>query len=418
MLTEDLFDKILIDPMYSHGVDHLCVHTGSASSAFCRYHIERLADLEKSVTIEVIIGMTPVTGISSDEHENFKFLANSKEYPKINFKCSYVRSQNPVNANIYVWLKHKLPKVGFIGSANYKFAAFYEGQREAMQYAEAAEVRKVFRRLSDDIVNCSARRIEDDTRIFDTLSLTEQKASLNKPGGQFYSIPILPNEFDKTRKGEAGELGGLFQESGKAVFRLPEELAVTNFFPSDSKRFVLIADDGWENTMVVRNKKGSRVMQVATSKNLFVNYLKARLGLQPHNTVTYGHLRQYERSKVEITKADGFYYLDFAPGSRRRGTSGIHSIVEGQYYDSYGAGGQAFNCAFGTFGSMVNAQQADPRSDVFCRFLSSRMSEHNIDNFKQSNHYKNVLKRYKQYPPPRKVKKLIFIGKPELEDLN
>lgn len=170
--------------------------------------------------------------------------------------------------------------------------------------------------------------------------------------------------------------------------------------------------------MAIRDRNQRRTLEVATNKNLFTEYLKARLGLNRDDTITTEHLHYYKRNKIEFTKADGFYYLDFDPSSRRRGTTGIHSIVEGQYYTSHADGGQAFNCSYGAFGGAVNTQIENPSSNVFEEFLSSRMTDKNIDNFKQCRHYQNVLKRYKQYPPPRKVKKLVFLEKLEPNDLN
>ena len=420
MITDDFFDRILIAPIYDLGVDRLCIVCGDASSAFSRYHVERLADLERTVTIELIVGMTPVKGLSIDEHENFKFLAKSKEYPNVTFKCRYVKSDTPpVHSNVYVWLKNRQPTAGFIGSANYTFASFLDGQKEVMDEAQSGELIKMYRDLGSKSISCSAGKIEDKVKFFDSPFLPERVANANKPRGQFHSVPLLLTENDAAPKsGTASMQVGLHQLSGEAEFYLPEALGRTDFFPSNGKRFVLIADDGWENTMSIHEYNGRKSLNVATNKRLFTHYLKARLGLQPYEIVDYEHLLEYGRSKIEFTKADGYYYLDFDPSSIRKGSTGIHSIVEGQYYTSQADGGTAFGCAYGTFGATVNFQHENPQSNVLSDFLSDRMSYKNIDNFKQSDHYQNVFKRYKQYPPPKKVKQLIYIGKLDPADLN
>lgn len=418
MYTDDLFDKILIAPMYDLGVNHLCIVSGTASSTFSRYHIERLADLERTVTIELIIGMIPTKGLSIDEHENFKLLVKCNEFPNIKFKCRYVKSRIPVNSNVYVWLSNEQPTIGFMVSANYTFPAFLEGQEEAMCIFESNELIKVYRNLKGRLIKCTASKIGEKINLNESLRLTKEVSRLDKPLGQFLSVPLLEGEPDETSTSRENVQFGLYQQYGEAEFLLPKGLIGTDFFPDGSRQFALVADDGWENIMAIRDRNHRRTLEVATNKNLFTEYLKARLGLNRDDTITTEHLYYYKRSKIEFTKADGYYYLDFSPISRRRGTTGIHSIVEGQYYTSHADGGQAFNCSFGAFGGAVHSQIENPRSNVFEEFLSTRMTEKNIDNFKQSRHYQNVLKRYKQYPPPRKVKKLIFLGKLNPNDLN
>ena len=66
MLNDNLFDDILMAPAYDSGADNLRVLNGFASNSWARDQIERLGIQNLSVTLELIIGITPLPGLEEN----------------------------------------------------------------------------------------------------------------------------------------------------------------------------------------------------------------------------------------------------------------------------------------------------------------------------------------------------------------
>ena len=80
MITDNLFEKILLEPIKSGATD-LYVVSGYSSPAIVYKHFEvAQKELSADITINLIIGMTPIEGIVKASHEQFIKLAN-RDYP-------------------------------------------------------------------------------------------------------------------------------------------------------------------------------------------------------------------------------------------------------------------------------------------------------------------------------------------------
>ena len=127
MLTKDLFSEILIKPAMD-GANRLYVVSGYATAAMAFHHLEVLRTRETLISIELIIGMSPVDGISIYNHRGFQDLMQNTYAG--NFSCSDLTNIPPVHSKVYAWYKDQAPICGFIGSANYTQLAFGKNQRE------------------------------------------------------------------------------------------------------------------------------------------------------------------------------------------------------------------------------------------------------------------------------------------------
>lgn len=158
MLTENLFDEILMRPVRDYGVNELRIVSGFASDSLARLHIERLKRLKSSVSVEPIVGMTHLQGIEESFHNGFCKLSDDQD---LEFSCKYLNDSSPDHSKIYCWLKKGVPKIGFVGSANYSITGFLTKQKETMVVCDAEAANKYYQSVLKRSVNCSAKTAHD-----------------------------------------------------------------------------------------------------------------------------------------------------------------------------------------------------------------------------------------------------------------
>ncbi len=71
MLTEGLFDEVLIKPVTEYGPDTLNIVSGYASPSMIERHFRELEKLEHQIKVNLIIGMVHVDGINKERHLAF-----------------------------------------------------------------------------------------------------------------------------------------------------------------------------------------------------------------------------------------------------------------------------------------------------------------------------------------------------------
>ena len=81
----ELFDEVLVRP--ANEADSLIIVSGFATSAMVEYQISSIRKkLGKEIAIELLVGMTPIYGVSEIHHRNF-----IKLHKEIDFNCSSKR---------------------------------------------------------------------------------------------------------------------------------------------------------------------------------------------------------------------------------------------------------------------------------------------------------------------------------------
>ena len=159
MLTYNLFNKILIEPATNKPVTRLQIISGFATPSLAKKHMERLADLNRPIHIELIIGM-PKDYINEKQHKEFCELTKNTN-TNVSISCKYITKGIPVHAKTYCWsFGDGQPSIAFAGSANYTMTAFGMNrdskQKEAMAYVNASTVQKFHNELKKDAIDCTS----------------------------------------------------------------------------------------------------------------------------------------------------------------------------------------------------------------------------------------------------------------------
>ena len=159
MLTYNLFNKILIEPATNKPVTRLQIISGFATPSLAKKHMERLADLNRPIHIELIIGM-PKDYINEKQHKEFCELTKNTD-TNVSISCKYITKGIPVHAKTYCWsFEDGQPSIAFAGSANYTMTAFGMNrdsqQKEAMAYVNASTVQKFHDALKKDAIDCKS----------------------------------------------------------------------------------------------------------------------------------------------------------------------------------------------------------------------------------------------------------------------
>ena len=181
MLTYNLFNKVLIEPATNKPVTRLQIISGFATPSIAKKHMERLADLNRPIHIELIIGM-PKDYINEKQHKEFCDLTKNTK-TNVSISCKYITKGIPVHAKTYCWsFGDGQPSIAFAGSANYTMTAFGMSrdsqQKEAMAYVNASTVQKFHDELKKDAIDCTSPEALNHIK----------KASYQKPAYKRYSF--------------------------------------------------------------------------------------------------------------------------------------------------------------------------------------------------------------------------------------
>lgn len=324
MLTENLFEKILIEPA-KQNFDTLYIVSGYASATMVSRHIDHLSRCKREVRIQLIVGMAIRDGISEKDHKGFRELAS--EYKDV-FICRYVACNPPVHSKTYAWCNGDVPRLAFIGSANYTQSAFSTSRREAMIEHDAERVRNYFDFIQRDTINCLDPRANNFIAIY-----SEPRYSMRMPLGNVEkvhkdedtaSIADDLTQLPRTSVSFLNNQGNLPQRSGlnwgqragrepnQAYIRLPIELTRTDFFPPRGEHFTLLTDDN-KSLICVRRQDYGKAIHTPDNNSRMGLYFRYRLNVTEGMNITKEDLEHYGRTDVDFYKIDEeTYYMDFS----------------------------------------------------------------------------------------------------------
>ena len=306
MLKDDLFREVLIAPATEPAIDCLQIVSGFATAGMADRHMEHLAKLEKSVRIELIVGMPRNSGIEKAQHFAFRKLVQTRPYG-MDFTCSYVTRGNPVHAKTYCWFRAGNPVKAFVGSANYSLTAFGRSQIEAMSDGNAQSVAAFYSDLRRNATDCLNEDIES------VVALTETRQVSDKDG-ETVMLSLLDSRTGKTPTKSGinwGQRDG--RDRNQAYINIPSDIRKSGFFPERAEQFTVLTDDG-DSFIMVRAQDGGKGLQTTQSNALLGEYLRARMRIPSGHYVTRQHLVEYGRKDVTFTKIDEeTYLLDFRP---------------------------------------------------------------------------------------------------------
>ncbi|MFQ5752927.1 MAG: restriction endonuclease PLD domain-containing protein [bacterium] len=330
MISENLFDKVLIEPVRK-GADRLFVVSGYASAAMTFHHIETIKrDIKKQIHINLIVGMCPYDGISLSNHKAFQKLA-SIDFPEF-FKCSYVVNAPQVHSKSYTWFQGKKPVCGYIGSANYTQNAFSKNQRELLVQFDPKIGLDYFQSLISDTIYCTHHEIENHIEIYrDTYYSRRKKEQLEKQGIQliasekpdFQDLPAVRISF-LDKQGSLPSRSGLNwgqrpeegREPNQAYIKLSSTVYKTDFFPPVAVHFTVLTDDN-KVLICTRAQQNGKAIHTPHNNSLIGEYFRHRLGIPSGSLVAKADLIRYSRTDIDFYKIDDeTYFMDFSVSAR------------------------------------------------------------------------------------------------------
>ncbi|QWR76183.1 restriction endonuclease PLD domain-containing protein [Candidatus Magnetomonas plexicatena] len=330
MITKNLFDKVLVDPV-KKGADTLYVVSGYATANMTVHHFNFLKkNYSKQININLIVGMCPYDGIAVSNHKAFQQLARVDFHD--HFECSYIFNPPQVHSKAYTWFQGKNPFSGFVGSANYTQNAFSKSQRELLIPCDPKLGFDYFQSLISDSIYCTHNEIENFVKIYrDTNYSLRNKEIIEKQGTQPITyektdfqnlppvrVPLLDHEGNVQKT--AGLNWGFRQDKlskrnkNEAYIQLRPEVYKSDFFPVRSIPFTVLTDD--DKTLIctrAQKDKQGHAIETPQKNSLIGEYFRNRLGLPNGAFVTKDDLMRYGRTDVDFYKIDDeTYFMDFS----------------------------------------------------------------------------------------------------------
>jgi hypothetical protein len=289
-------------------------------------HLCKLVEQYPDIKIKLIVGMTPFDGISLSNHKGFTKIM-LEIFPN-NFTCGYLHSGPPVHSKLYIWMKDGIPKISFVGSANYTQKAFNElKQKELLTQCDSSIALEYFNQVERDTIYCTHPEV--DTSILIMSKNDYLRSKIKTEGiriGKSNVADYVNQGLDKvevsllTRKGEIQKVGGLNwgqrpnRERNQAYIQLAPIVYKGNFFPIKGTHFTVITDDN-KTLICTRAQKNEVGTAIETPHNnsLLGEYFRQRLGLANGAFIHTHDLVNYGKTSVTFYKIDDEnYYMDFS----------------------------------------------------------------------------------------------------------
>jgi len=323
MYFENLYNKILLEPLQSSELNKLLIVSGYATAAMSFHYLNDLRQEEKNIEIQLIVGMALKDGLTSSNHNGFKKLV-SDEFRE-NFKCSYIMNSPPVHSKVYVWCLNNKPVFAFTGSANYTQTAFcLKSQRETMTNCDPNYSAEYFYSLLDDTIFCDHPDAEQFITIYrDSLRRREYQTGVTDEAeyevNDYLGLPsITVSLLDRSknlpqRSGlNWGQRPEEHREPNQAYIRLTSDVYNTDFFPPVAVHFTVLTDDG-KTLVCTRAQQNGKAIHTPHNNSLIGEYFRSRLGVGNGEPVRTEHLNKYGRLNITFYKVDDeTYYMDFA----------------------------------------------------------------------------------------------------------
>ena len=326
MITRDLFNEVLIKPI-ALGANKLCIVSGYATSAMAFRHLENIAALGRPVAVELLVGMSPLDGISLTNHKGFQKLTTEDFHES--FQCSYIHRPPNVHSKVYVWLKDNQPFIAFAGSANYTQAAFGR-QREVLVPCDPVAGYEYYDSLTPETIYCDHNdaallvQIYNDKEVLrrrETAAASEE-GEIQETAAGMESLLSLPRRCVSflANDGTLPQVSGLNwgqregREPNQAYIKLPASVYNTDFFPPVGVHFTVLTDDN-KVMICTRAQQHGKAIHTPHNNSEIGTYFRQQLGVPLGNSVQRGDLENYGRTEVCFYKIDDeTYFMDFSNG--------------------------------------------------------------------------------------------------------
>lgn len=309
MITNNLYNQVLVNPITESGVNNLYIVSGYASATFLRRHIIDISQIGlENFMINLIIGMP------SKKSDHNAFLQLHQEYEN-NIRGYYYNGNVPVHSKVYTWLNNDDPIRGFSGSANYsQYGFFASKQINQMNIDSPLEIKEFYDSLLAVSTYIPNAIVED--------SVLERIPNIE---GSILPGSISWIEMDKSvrisflqRNGTLPARSGLNwgqregREKDQAYLSIKGDSRKEGFLPEIAYTFSLLTDDNKVFDCVVA-QQGRKGIHTTNDNSELGRYIRNRLGVPNGTFLTVSHLENYGRTDFTIVKIDDETFLfDFS----------------------------------------------------------------------------------------------------------
>lgn len=336
MYTEDLENKILLNPVKELGCTSLKIITGFTDTECIYRHLINLSDLGKNnkFSVDMILGMTGGAGITEKKHDRINNLisriSSNKQMPK--FICRYKINGLDIHSKVYIWFKRNKPVLAFCGSANYSMNAFFK-RRECMTDCNSEEAEKYFEILEKDTI------LSTDPSVRDKISFSRKKESDNeidkynlenlswdmfngKTPLDTCKISLLKANGKETGFGSGLNWGirkdGTKRNKDQSYIPYNKKDRKEGFFPlkqspeDKNNPLFKVIPNGFSPVFMRIAQANNKGIHTAESNAFLGQFFRQKLGLPSGAFITKEMLEQYGKTYVVFRKYEnGIYLLDF-----------------------------------------------------------------------------------------------------------
>lgn len=311
MITENLFDEVLVKPAQD-GATELLVVSGYADANMAYRHLAEPTVTKQGVRIKLVYGMAARDGVLLADHSGFTRLEQSGL-----FECHYRVQPPAVHSKVYVWMAHGNPVKAFVGSANYTQPGFGFGRNngEAMSEADPNLAKDYFDKVILDAMEVGHEDIESRVTL-------RRHGPHTDHSGDCRNVPLV----SRRAGGDVPPASGLNwghsvrrtrrQNLDEAYIQIGRPLGREGFFPTRPTRFTIIADDDFTFVAVraQKNPGGGEAIETPEDNALLGRYFRHRLGIPYGTPFSRELLEAYGRIDVTFCKTDhdGIYTMDFS----------------------------------------------------------------------------------------------------------
>lgn len=338
MLFYRNLDQIVFNRNQLLSCDELVIISGYVGP----HPIRKLENLPLKST--VIYGMYGSDGIQRSLHS--ALVDANKESSKVNILYSTI----PVHAKCYIWKYRGEVRSALIGSANFSTNGLTTPFREVLADATADTFEPLDQYIDlilENAISCNDATVSENKRKKRTFTENTDSVVYDK---DVCSMPLFimgPNGNPEVPP-QSGINWGMAKLSGShvnindAYIRIgsdliehyPEMFPKKQECPSDGEQIgrvghrhndniEILWDDGTSMTgllegsvpKTINGKKEKYPKQISSSpsKAALGKYLRARMGIEEGQCITYEDLQAYGRTTIDVSlQGDGIYYFDFS----------------------------------------------------------------------------------------------------------
>ena len=314
MLITNLFENVLIEPVIQHDADRLLIVSGYATPSMADWHLSKLIEQNKQISVDLIVGMTKRDGIERAQHQGLQKISQTG-IAGSSLACHYIVQGSPVHAKTYLWLRGNNPIKAFMGSANYTRTAFSNRQVEALSECSPDVVNDFFNNCMTMSISCLRPDIESHVSITQKRILHKTIAGRMTIAENFETVTLslLVHGTDETHNRSGlnwGQRPG--REQNQAYIPVPMNIARSDFFPNIAEPFTVETDDG-QSFVMAKAQQGGKALHTTQNNSIIGEYIRNRIDVASGEYVTGEHLRNYGRTDITFIKIDEeHFFLDFS----------------------------------------------------------------------------------------------------------